>query len=222
MKFNKIYNVLASSALICTALTTLNTQAALTNYTFGMTTVPDVALVPVTALNFGGKLALTAGTTCSMLVDADLANKPGDVTAKIANAGIADGANYGELAGVGCGNAGTKGTVGVYKITGAAGVEVDITLTPQLAGTNFNFTPSGVAANYEGNSDGDTLVVLSGVAATAVRLAASGDVSGNVGGAGVPAAGESLILLGGLVQVTNTLLAGANYQETFGLDVVYK
>jgi hypothetical protein len=224
MKQSKIYNALASSALICTALVSLNTQALDNPYTFGFSTVPDVELDPVTALNFGGKVALTGGTTCTLNLSATAGNEPGNVTGKLSDGNTTpDGANYSELQGAGCGvTAGTKGTTGVYRITGAAGVEVDITLTSQLAGTNFNFVPAGVAINYDGASDGDTITDIAAGSATSVKLAASGDITGNTGTPGVPIAGQSLLFVGGQVQVTQTLLAGQTYQETFDIEVVYK
>lgn len=224
MKLNKIYNALASSAVICTALTAMNAQALDNPYTFGFTTVPDVSLAPITALDFGGKVALTGGTTCTLNIAASAGNAPGNVSAKKADAGAtADGTNFSELQGAGCGVAAlTKGTVGVYEISGAAGVEVDITLTSQLAGTNFNFVPAGVAIDYDNASDGDTLTDIPAGVATAVQLASNADVTGNSGSPGVPVAGKSLLFVGGQVQVTTTLLAGQTYQETFGLDVVYK
>jgi hypothetical protein len=224
MKQSKIYNALASSALICTALVSLNAQALDNPYTFGFSTVPDVELDPVTALNFGGKVALTGGTTCTLNVDGSAGNEPGNVTGKLADGSTTpDGANYSELQGAGCGvTAGTKGTAGVYKITGAAGVEVDITLTSQLGGTNFNFVPKGVAINYDGVSDGDTITDIAAGTATSVKLAAAGDITGNSGTPGVPISGQSLLFVGGQVQVTQTLLAGGTYQETFDIEVVYK
>ncbi|TWX67479.1 hypothetical protein [Colwellia sp. C1TZA3] len=225
MKFNKIYNVLAATGVIFTVLTSTSALADDQDYTFGFSTVPDVTLTPVTDLNFGGQLGLSGGSQCTMTVGDGGTDTPGSINAKVGTASAeAIGANYAELTGVGCGAAavGTDGIVGVYEIVGAPGVKVDVTLTSQLSGTNFNFVPNGVTVLHNDESDGDTLVALAAGSAATAQLATVDDLSGNTEGSGVPEIGKSLIFVGGTITVTSTLLAGTEYTETFGIDVVYQ
>lgn len=225
MKYNKIQTVLASSGLACAMLLSTSASAVSTNYDFTFDTVQDVALVPVTELNFGGKLGLQAGDTCEMRVGALAANAPGVTAALMADGTtLGAGANYGELFGADCGAdaVGTDGTPGVYRITGAGGVVVDISLTSQGAGAFFNFVPAGVAVNYDGAADGDDLQPVNGGLDATITLANTADQAGNTPGSGFPVVGESLIFLGGDITVTSLLNAGQEYTQTFGIDVVYQ
>lgn len=225
MKLNKICNVLAATGLVCTAMVSSNVLAATNNYNFTMTTVADVTLTQLTELNFGGQLGLQAATTCELNIGIADDDSPSAIVAKISEgAPLAVGANFAELTGVGCGAGavGTDGTVGVYEIVGAGGVDVDISLTSELAGTNFNFVPEGVTVSYDGAGNGDTFVAVTPALNGTAKLANTGDLSGNGPGSGVPAVGKTLLFVGGVITVNNTLLAGTEYTETFGIDVVYK
>lgn len=225
MKFNKIVNALSATGILCAALVSNNALADNQAYTFGFTTVADVAVAELTELNFGGQLALAGGTVCTLNVGSALVDSPSVSAAKIAN-GLtsAAGANYANLVGVGCGSAaGTPGIPGVFEITGAGGVEVDVTLTSQLAGTSFNFVPNGVGVLHDGAAtNGDTFVAITAGSAATLKLANLNDLLTNTAGTGVPSVGKSLFFVGGVATVVTTLLAGTEYTETFGVDVVYK
>jgi hypothetical protein len=60
-------------SLICTALLGVfcagSTQAATVTVDFAFQTVPDVSILLETALDFGGDVPLSAGSTCIMLLD---------------------------------------------------------------------------------------------------------------------------------------------------------
>jgi hypothetical protein len=225
MKYNKIVKALSKTGVVCAILASSSAFAADETYTFGFTTVADVAVAEITELNFGGQLALAGGTVCQLNVGNAVADLPSESDAKIANgSSVGAGTNYANLVGVGCGSAaGTDGVPGVFEITGASGVEVDVTLTSQLAGTNFNFVPNGVGVFHDGNAtNGDTFVPITAGAAATLRLANLNDLLTNTGSAGVPSVGNSLFFVGGTATVTTTLLAGTEYTETFGVEVVYK
>jgi len=221
MKTKKIINALSAAGVFCATLASYNTLAASTQYTFGFSTVADVAVTELTELNFGGKLTLQAGSVCTLKVTGTFVPSP--TTAKLATGSITAHADYAKLDGIDCGvSAGTLGIPGIFEIDGAGGVDVEVTLTSQNAGTNFNFVPTGVGVTYDGASNGDTFVALTQGTAATLKLAKFADLTGNATGTGVPSIGKALFFVGGAITVTQTLLAGTEYTETYGVDVVYK
>ena len=69
---------LVTTAAVLASAISFNVNAATSNYSVGFTTVPDVAISQIRALDFGVGLQLTAGGTCSMLNNATVAD-PGFV-----------------------------------------------------------------------------------------------------------------------------------------------
>jgi len=98
-------------------------------------------------------------------------------------------------------------------------VPVKITLNT-LAGTNFNFTPTGVAGDYVGVPDSDVFLNLVADNEATATLASGAHVTGAVSG-GSPESGKTKIFVGGTLTANTALTAGTPYTETFTIDVTY-
>jgi hypothetical protein len=215
-------NFLKKSALagcITLSLSSVSMLAQAADGTFGLnfTTVPDVAIVETTGLDFGADLALAQSTTCTMVVDGTT-GAPASTDARLAGGGVvAEGANYGSRTGD-CDNAGT-GTVGKYTITGADGVEVNITLNSILPGAGtFSFAPVGIVVDYDAATDGDAYAVLAPDVIQQADLATSADI----GTGGSPIPGQTFLYVAGTLTAQEVLTAGLTYAaQQYVIDVVY-
>lgn len=222
----KTLNKYLLSLAIASALTTTGVSAATANYSVGFTTVPDIGITEVTAMDFGASLALTSGAICSMAIeDSSTAGYPGDVTMKLAGAGsdLAEGTS-GDIGGAGCAAAaaGAKGTIGIYEVQGIAGGAVKVTVNPVAGGADFDYDAIGCVGNYDGATAGDTCDdILSDGNAVSVKIASPGDTVGNAAAEGIPTPGKLFIALGGTITTTTTHTSGQSLQETFTIDVTY-
>jgi hypothetical protein len=216
MKANKITKVLMTASLLAL---TASVQAADEDFAINFTTIADVSITQLTPMDFGGELNLAPGSSCTMLVSNTVT--PSAVVAKAKDgAGAAESATYQDLSGA-C-DAGEKGTAGIYTITGAPGVKVNVTVNALVGGTNFSFVPTATGVVYDNATDGDAFATFtaSGNNQTgSVTLASSDDVLGGTGG--VPVIGESQLFVGGTITSSATLLAGKTYTEQFTIDVTY-
>lgn len=210
---------------IAAALMSTATLAKIEPFAVGFTTVPDIALTPVTPMDFGAGLGLGATASCIMSFnntpgDTDY---PGDVALNIASGTGAAGGTVGTLTGVGCeASAGLTGTLGVYEISGVAGGTVKVTINDITAGTDFNWASAGCIGNYNDGANGDTCAnIAASGSAQSVVLATDGDTVGNAVGSGIPAPGITRIILAGTITATQTHTAGADLSETFTIDVTY-
>ncbi len=199
-------------------------SATVENFAVGFTTVPDITLTEVTPMDFGAGLALGSGLACAMTVTNTGVGFAGDVIAKLAGTEAnAEEATYGDLdGGAGClSSSGSKGTPGIYQITGVSGGAVSVTVNNITAGTDFNFVAAGCVGNYDGSGDGDDCTTVTPGSPVSVTLASGGDTVGNTAGAGIPTPGVSLIILGGTLTTASVHAASTVLSETFVVDVTY-
>jgi len=210
MKFNTITKIMCVVGIIAAPLS----QAATVNGSVAFSTVPDVSIVPLQALQFGGEMTLTLNDTCTMIVSS--VGGPSEADANISNSGAGAGGTFQTRTGT-CDNAVT-GLAGIYEVSGGSGVPVKITAN-SLTGTNFNFVPAGVAGNY-GTPDSNTLDNIVADTEMTVNLASVADVTGAVSG-GAPQEKKTKIFMGGTLTATTPLDAGTTYTETFTIDVTY-
>lgn len=224
MQLFKISKLLVPCALVASVIS-LNTFAAdSTDYSVGFSTVPDITILPVQALDFGTGLSLASGVNCTLaLTDQGTpATYPGDTAMKMAGtAADTVGANVNNLSGTGCSTSAGGGTYGLYQISGVNGGTVKLTVKPNTTGTDFTFIPTGCVAIYDGNGNGDVCTAFtSNIALTTVRIADAGDTVGNTGG-GIPAPGKTLVAVGGTILTTSTHTAGQDLTESFDIVVTY-
>jgi hypothetical protein len=212
--------VVAGIAASCALSTSV--QAATASYSVGFTTVPDVSIIQLTAMDFGVGLQLTAGGTCIMknvATVADVAYVGNGILRLAPGTGVlAAGTDNADLSGA-CPSG--KGTIGVYEVTGAPGAEVQVKVNALTTGTNFNFTPVGCISDYNNAADGDLCAAINPNTNVPVNTAATDDVIGNATGSGAPASGKTFIAVGGSLTVAQTLTAGTTYTEQFTIDVTY-
>jgi hypothetical protein len=221
MKANNMRKTLICSAVLAMGVSSL-AQANVVTADFAFTTVPDVAIAESVALDFGSDLRLGTGTTCVLSVN-DTAG-PGSTAGRYGPSTPTVGTfqqRSGDCEPAGLGN--STGTAGVYDITGANGVQVDIVVNPILpnASNNFAFVPTATAVNYDNGADNDNLVTFAaGAGSTATgttQLATSSDT-----GVGSPIPGQTKLFVGGTLTAQQQLTAGTTYNlQQFSVDVVY-
>lgn len=181
-------------------------------------TLPDVTLVEVQPLNFGTTMYVTANGTCTMN-----ASIPGEsAQMQYEDDGGATATNFGKLSGTGCIN--STGTPGIYRIEGAAGINVTITINGLSPGTDFAFTPAGCIVTYNGAgggvSSGDTCDSF--VVGANISKLLPGNSEESAGGPGHTQAGELVFTIGGTVTIGGTdLTADQGYNGDFTVDVTY-
>ena len=224
MKANKLNKTLLAAG-VCASLVSLSSNAATGNWTVNFTTVPDVSIAQVagSVMSFGQDLKLAPASTCSMAVST--AAHPGSIAGRLAVATgtytTAAATTYQDMSG-NC-NSTTKGTAGVYRITGAKGVTVGITVNGIPPGVgDFSYVPTGIVGNYDKAADGDDFnpITTSGNNATGTAVLAADSDSSTVGGS--PISGQTLMFLGGTVTVQNQLTAGVPVTQQFTVDVIYQ
>lgn len=232
MKFINISKtaLLTSSALM---MLSLNASAATQNFGVGFTTVPDITLTPVTALDLGTGIFLPSGSKCDIGVTSDTVAAgvayPGDVNMKIARGTVVnEGAKYQVLGGAAanasddCAGAGTAtGTAGFYEITAVPGGSVKVNVTNVTGGTFFNFAVTGCVANYNGAGNGDSCTAVTPGTPITIRVADNGDTVGNTGTFGAIASGKSLIALGGTLTTIATHTSNTDMTENMTITVTY-
>lgn len=193
---------------------------------FSFETVPDVSIVQTQALDFGDNLAINVGSTCTLRVTAT--DVPGSLDARMGLTTTATTAttNYQTRTG-NCddGTGTTTGTAGIYTISGAGGIDINITLNSIIAAsdTEFSFSPTGVVVDNvapAGASAQDSVFVgLTADASSEARLPSAVDpgyTSGN------PIPGQTFVYVGGTLTAQKALEAGRTYDtQTFIIDVVY-
>lgn len=213
MKFNTLTKVFCLAGIIASPLTLANQ----TDAGISFTTVPDVSIIQLQALAFGGDMTLALNDTCTLLVTAAVG--PSEVDAGISDTGAAVAGTFEDRTGS-CDNA-NQGTAGIYEVSGGAGVPVKITVNT-LTGTNFNFTPTGAIGSYDGlnGANGDSFQDITADTEHTVNLANVNDVTNAVLG-GAPQAGKTKIFVGGTLTASTALTAGTPYTETFTIDVTY-
>lgn len=212
MQLKKAKQALAVGAVI---LGTSSTAfSASESFDLTVTTLPDVAITELQALDFGSNMYVGAGLSCFM----DAAT-PGDgnngTTADMNyEAGGVAPSKFGELSGTGC-VAAAVASPGIYELSGLTGLDVDVTVTG-VTGTDFTFYPnSGCIENYDGGAAGDTCESFIPGAAETVTLADTGD-DGNA------ADGIAIMTVGGTITIGGAdLTANTAYTENFTIEVTY-
>lgn len=189
-------------------------SAASVPFVVSVTTLPDLVLTQVQALNYGVNMYVDALGVCTM--DAGV---PSDTIAHIVRtAPNATGTGFGTISGTGCvTGAADNLKPGIYKIAGLQAQPVSITIGG-ASSADFSFSPNGCIATYDGSTaSADTCVAYTGAQSAVVKpLAATADVAGNV------VAGELLFTVGGVVTIGATpLTANLAYSQSFPVDVIY-
>lgn len=218
---NTIKKAIVPATFLAVASFSNPISAATENYAVGFSTVPDIGITEVQALDFGSGLGLSASDNCAMQGnDATSTTYIGDVVMNLSkDTDHAAGADLGDTTCSGNGiNGVNSGTPGVYEIAGVPGGEVDINIS-DVSGTNLNFTANGCAGDYDGAADGDLCTDLASGAAT-VTIASPGDTVGN-GGLGSPVSGTTRLVVGGTVTAVGANPAGTTITESFVIDVTY-
>jgi hypothetical protein len=214
MKLNTITKFLCVASVIASPLSFAdNIDGAIS-----FTTVPDVSIIQLQALAFGGGMPLTLNDTCVLLVSGT--DTPSETDAGISSpAGAPESANYQTRTGQ-CDNT-IKGAAGIYSVSGGSGVPIKITLNA-LTGTKFNFTPTGTVGNYDGadTANGDSFMALVADTEATVNLANTNDVTNAIAG-GAPQAGKTKVFVGGTMTASSNLVAGTTYTESFTIDITY-
>jgi hypothetical protein len=199
-------------------------NAATADFDITVTTIPDVTLTEVQALDFGTTMYVTAGGNCLMN-----AATPGNAVAGqmqyTRQAGsVVAATNYGDLTGTGCVNGTGNGTPGIYRISGIPGGSVRITISG-VTGADFSFAPnSGCIVNYSGDDtdDGDECsTFVPGVQTT--RLLAATTEDDSTAPAGQPSVpGQLMFTVGGTVTIGGVdLTPNQAYTENFPVTVIY-
>jgi len=216
MKFNTLSKIFCLAGIIASPLSLANQ----TDAGISFTTVPDVSILQLQAIQFGGDMTLSLNDTCSLLVSAAVG--PDEVDSGIApNAVVGEAATFQQRGGSCDPTNAVDGTAGIYEVSGGAGVPVKITVNT-LTGTNFNFVPTGAIGNYDGanTANGDSLQDITADTEHTVNLANVNDVI-NAAQGGSPQAGKTKIFVGGTLTASTALTAGTPYTEQFTIDVTY-
>lgn len=210
MRANKLTKALMATGILFVG----QAQAVVEDVSVSFTTIQDVSIALTQAMDFGDDLALASGSTCVLTVTA--AGGPSALDSRIAVV-AAEGGTYQDST---CDSSDDdKGTAGIYTITGAPGVSVNVTVNPITTGTSFNFVPTAVETTYDGLGDGDSLTDLT-ITGDTVALANAVDVSGRTVG-GLPVAGEARLYVGGTITTVANLVADSAHTEEFTIDVTY-
>lgn len=219
MKANKMSKSIIAAGVLG-ALTSVSSLAADTTMTFAFTTVPDVSIAEFQAMSFGNDFTLSSGDACTLLVNVAGTEQPASIDARLGLAAtVAAGTSFEAKTG----NCDTvnPGTAGIYTITGAAGVEVNITVNAIPAGgVDFSYIPTGCVVDYDGSASGDTCAAFTPAGnnlTASVDLASAADT----GATGSPIPGQAYIFLGGTITAETALLAGSSLSESFTIDVIY-
>lgn len=205
--------------------------ASADTFTASVTTIDDVTITEVVALDFGTTVNTTPGT-CAMN-----ANNPGSTLMEFQTSATgADGATYGATTNTGGACVDTLGsdptvTPGVWRISGAAGQGVNLLVSEIAQGsTDYTFNPTGGCyVLFDGAAaaaDSDACTTLTpGVVVTSAtaQLSAGSATEAHVGDIqGVPSiAGDLLFTVGGTITIVNALTAETAYPLTFQVDVTY-
>jgi hypothetical protein len=210
-------------AVIAAASLSASVDAKVEPLVVSFTTVPNISLIESAGMDFGIGMSLANSSVCAMAVtdEGTATSYPGDIVMKTAT-GNTVGANAGDLSGAGClASVGSKGTIGLYEISGIAGGTVKVTVNNITAGTSFNYVATGCVAKYNDGGDGDSCEAITPGTPVDAVIASSGDTVGNAGGSGIPAPGKTLIALGGTITTTKTHIANEDMSESFTIDVTY-
>jgi hypothetical protein len=175
-------------------------------FSVGFTTLPEIGINLVTAMDFGAVLKLGSTATCQMLANAT--NTLGTASVEKAGTSALNGLAA-SLAGTCAG--GDAGTLGVYEVTGLAGNAVTIILTGET-NTDIQFEPAGYTWNFNG---GAYLTLDDSVTGVGMQLAAGSDGTANV------TPGLSRLILGGTITNQRALTAGETVSANFDISVNY-
>jgi hypothetical protein len=211
----KLHKIAISSVLLSISASTLAFDTQLTG-TFS--TITNVEIAQVTPMVFNG-LQPASGSSCTMLTPTLANGFPGETVMQLSAVASTPGpsTDIGTMSGSGCSTA-VDGTPGIFRITGAAGASVDVTIAA-VTELGITYTPAGCASSYTGAADSDTCGSITTAGETIV-LAALGDQTVSAGN-GVPVAGESMLALAGTVTSAIGLAAATPYVINFDITVSY-
>lgn len=212
----KLHKIAIGSALLSLSASSLAFDVTLTG-TFS--TITNVGITQDVAMVFNG-LQPASGSTCTMLTPTLASGFPGETVMQVSAAASIPGpsADVGDMSGAGCSTS-VDGTPGIFKITGAAGATVTVSLTPATA-LGITYTPAGCASSYTGAADLDLCNAITSTGDETIVLAALGDETVSAGN-GTPVAGESVLALAGTVTSSIGLSAAQPYVIPFDITVSY-
>jgi hypothetical protein len=212
----KLRKIAISSALLSLSASTLAFDTQLTG-TFS--TITNVAIAQVTPMVFNG-LQPASGSSCTMLTPTLANGFPGETVMQLSAVASTPGpsSDIGDMSGAGCSTS-VDGTPGIFRITGAAGATVTVSLTPATE-LGITYTPAGCASDYTGAADSDTCASITSTGDETIVLASVGDQTVSAGN-GVPVAGESMLALAGSVSSAIGLSAATPYVINFDITVSY-
>lgn len=184
----------AGAIAATTLLLAGSANATIFNASASFRTIADITITEDAALTFGGTITGKAGTTCSL------------ATALTAGAGavVPDVFAPGDITGDGCSATAVDMVPGNYAFLGVSGSTVTVLMTT-ATDTDFTFAPAG---DYNDQA-----------AAADVSTTYFADAPFNVTLAG--AAGEGRLIVGGTLNIINTLAASTSYAIAYDISVVY-
>jgi hypothetical protein len=211
----KLHKIAISSILLSLSASTLAFDTQLTG-TFS--TITNVEIAQVTPMVFNG-LQPASGSSCTMLTPSLANGFPGETVMQLSAVSSTPGpsTDIGDMSGTGCSTS-VDGTPGIFRITGAAGATVTVSLSA-VTELGITYTPEGCASSYTGAADLDTCNNITTADETIV-LAALGDETVSAGN-GTPVAGESMLALAGTVASSIGLSAATPYVINFDVTVSY-
>jgi hypothetical protein len=189
MRNNKIFKAMVVAAPIMLS-TPLMAQTILPTFTF--TTVADVAITPITLVNFGASIIPIATNVCVLTpVISTSAATSGAVVLGVAT-----------VAGTGCNDAATDAEAGEYDITGAVSASVDVTLSvSDAAVTDYDYDPEASFMN--------------GTATTTITTGVPSTVT-------LDATGAGLMVIGGTLTINADLAYATTFNTTtYTIDITY-
>jgi hypothetical protein len=190
-------------------------MAATGTFDITVTTIADVTLEERAILNFGTNIFTTAGTC--LMNGAGNAESIMQIDSATGAAPTTVATTYGALSGGGCVTGSNLGTPGLYRISGATGTTVNITMS-NATGTGWSFSPtSAFAGNYNTGTatEDDTVTAMTATTTNVRSLAAVAD------GTDAVVDGQLVFAVGGLLTVSSTLTASQAYTAPFVVSVVY-
>lgn len=210
----KIVSAVTASLLSCSSFAT---QETLTG-TF--TTLQAVSILPTaTELVING-MQLQATNACTLAATDTGNGYLGDVVMRLGSAEAnAVGSATTTTTGATCvTSTSAGGIIGLYEITGAPGATVNVPVVDTVGG-DIEVAPTGCVGDYDGGANGDDCDLIDSATPASVRLADPSDTGGL--GEGTPISGTTLVALGAVATVNNTLTAGNSYPVTFEINVTY-
>jgi len=172
--------------------------AKVTSFNVGFVTIQDLNITQTSPLTYGQNVIGTTATTCTIT---STFTTPAN-TGAVVDAQVTDGTT-----GAGCLTVATNATnnfSGIYVVAGQANQAINVTIGT-ATGTDFNFSPSGLAVND--TAAYSTATTLFPSTSAAVTLGASGNMN---------------VVVGGTITIgASNLTANTPYSASFNITATY-